>query len=245
MPELTPEEQKTAADKKAADDAAAAAASNGEETVTMKKSELDKIQSDLENYKNMGIKYKNDRNLPDPEQPGQGSAPSGGAALDEKKVAEIATQASASVVRKKEQKNATSRFLKDNPDYIKDENWQALLPFITIKGEDQDEDAIYARLQDAVLTHKRRTGQLETYLADQRAEAQRQAEINAQVNLGASAGGVGGKVNPQGVQKAAPGSTVEMGRNFGHSEEKLEEALNDIGPRTSDGFVLDVTKPKK
>lgn len=215
-----------------------------DDVVTIKKSDLKKIEEDRDNYRDglLAEKTKN-KNLPgnDGGNNGGGNSP---AALDEKKVEEIATNAVHQVSKKTAEKNAKARFFKTNPEYLDDKVWQELLPHVAISKDDNDEDAIMSRLEDAVLVHKRRTGKLDEYLEQQRQNAQRQAEIDAQVNMGRNGGGVGGKANQGGGPKVVPESTAEMGRHFGHSSEHLEESIKNTPKGEEGGFVLDITKPK-
>src|SRR3990167_5329187 len=116
---------KAAADKATADAAAAAAAAGngsgaGEETVTIKKSDLKKIEEDRDNYKaGLLAKKADERNLggdgkgAGDGKGGEGAGQGGGSAtIDEKKVGEIATASTTKVLRDASEKTAKRAFLK-------------------------------------------------------------------------------------------------------------------------------------
>src|SRR3990167_4387630 len=115
---------KAAADKAAADAAAAAAAGagdgkgggDGEETVTMKKSDLKKIEEDRDNYrKGLLAKKADERNLEGAGgQGGQGGGQGAGAA-DEKKISETATVATNKALRSASERTAKRAFLMEHP----------------------------------------------------------------------------------------------------------------------------------
>src|SRR3990167_4143602 len=105
---------KAAADKATADAAAAAAAAGngsgaGEETVTMKKSDLKKIEEDRDNYKaGLLAKKADERDLHNKGGAGAGDgkggsegagAPPAAAVIDEKKVGEVASAAANKTMR--------------------------------------------------------------------------------------------------------------------------------------------------
>jgi hypothetical protein len=237
------DDAKIAADKKAADDAAKAAAGGGgnEDTITIKKADWEKTQSDLKNYQTGLINEKTKNKTLD--GAGNESAPSG--AMDEKKVQEIAIAAANSRDHKKNEKGAIKRFVIAHPEYGDDANWQQLIPlYKPVSGKD-DEDSILADLEDAVLAHKRRTGKLSEYLAEQAEAARHQAEIDANVNLGQGGGGVGQRVNTdnRNSQATVPQSTVEMGARFGHDKETIEQGLKEM-PKTPEGYTIPIGSKK-
>ena len=235
---------KAAADKKAADDAAAAAGGDGE-TITIKKKDWEKTNSDLENYKTGLLNKKAaDRTLS--QNADNGSQNNSSAALDEKKITEIAIKATKATTHSTNEKAAIKQFLAKHADYTEDKNWAELLPFLPANINKDDPAAIVDAMEGAVLLHKRSTGKLDEYMAEQAVTARREAEMNAQVNMGFGAGGNGQKLN-QGNQTDKPAeSTVEMGKRFGHDAEKLEKGLKETPKNPEGGFSIDVTKkPKK
>jgi hypothetical protein len=231
---------KAAVDKKAADDAAAAA--GGDDTITIKKKDWEKTNSDLDNYRTGLINKKaNDRSLDSNSGVVEGA---GGATLDEKKVIEIATKASQANMHKANEKAAIKEFLKTHSDYTEDKNWQELLPYLPKINYD-DPAAIVDAMEGAVLLHKRSSGTLDTYLAEQREAAKREGEMNANVNLGFGAGGNGQRINQGDQTGKLPESTVKMGEHFGHDEAKLTESLKEIGKNDEGAFEINVRAPKK
>lgn len=262
----TPEEEaklkldKEAADKKVADDAAkkaaddeaakkAAGGGGDDETVTIKKKDWEKTNSDLDNYRTGLINKKTqDRTLDQNAGGGNNDAGNGGGAptLDEKRVTEIATKATQATTHKANEKAAIKQFLKTHADYTEDKNWAELLPFLPANINKDDPAAIVDAMEGAVLLHKRATGKLDTYLADQAEKAKQEAEMNARVDLGFGAGGIGHRANQGNQADKVPETTIEMGKRFGHDADKLEKDLKEIPKNPEGGYSIDVTKkPKK
>lgn len=249
-------DKKIADDKKAADDAKASAdkkaaddtANNGDETVTIKKKDWEKTNSDLDNYRTGLINKKTQDRTLDPEsEPGNNNAGNGGTpTLDEKKVIEIATRTSQATSHKANEKTAIKQFLKTHPDYTEDKNWQELLPFLP-KGINKDDPAaIIDAMEGAVLLHKRATGKLDEYLSERAETIKREADMNAQINMGFGAGGIGAKTNSGNQADKVAESTIDMGKRFGHSAEDIEATLKDVPKSPEGGFQIDVTrKPAK
>ena len=164
----------TAAAKAAADAAAAAAgagngAGDGGETITMKKSEAEKLKSDLQqsnsdrdNYKKIGLQKKADER--DLHGAGGDGGQGGGAAIDEKKVGEIASAATTKVLRDAGEKVAKREFLHDHPEYIEDVQWTGLMSHLTFRGGEVTKEEVRDRMEAALLEHKRSTGKLEEHL---------------------------------------------------------------------------------
>ena len=202
---------KAAADKAASDAAATAAAAgagkgaggDGEETVTMKKSDLQKIEADRDNYK-AGLlgKKADERNLH-----GEGAGAGGGAgagagggaaAIDEKKINETATAAANQALRSSSERTAKRAFLRIHPEYLDDVQWNQMLPFLTFRGTELAHDEVLDRMEAAVLEHKRSTGKLNEYMEQQRAQGVQEGRIQAEVGAGRGTGGAGGDRNEGG-----------------------------------------------
>ena len=206
---------KAAADKVAADAAAAGAggAGAGEETVTIKKSELEKIKSDRDNYqKGLLQKKADERNLGN--EGGQGGEGAGqGAAsnvIDEKKINETATAAARKTMRDAGEKTAKREFLKNHPEYVDDVQWQTLMTHLTFKGGELTHDEVVDRMEAALLEHKRTTGKLEEHLNSEREKARQAGRVEGQFDNTRSAGGSGdrneagkgGGLSPKGEEMA-------------------------------------------
>ena len=196
-----------AAAKAAADAAAKAAADaagnegggeggEGEEKVTMKKSEVEKLQADLiksnedrDNYKKGLLQKKADeRNLG-----GEGQGEDGGAGniIDEKKVGEIATVATNKALRAVSEKTAKRAFLQAHPEYVDDAQWTALMSNLTFKGTELTHDDVLGRMDAALLEHKRSTGKLEEYLKEEHERGVREGRIQGEFRSGHGTGGAG------------------------------------------------------
>ena len=190
-----------AAAKVAADAAAAAAAAaagngggsgDGEETITMKKSDLKKIEEDRDNYKRIGLQKKADeRNLHGDGKGGDGGGQGGGSAIDEKKVGEVATAATTKVLRDAGEKSAKREFLHDHPDYIDDGQWTSLMAHLTFKGGEVTKEEVRDRMEAALLEHKRSTGKLEEHLKSEHERGVREGRIQAEAGSGRGTGGAG------------------------------------------------------
>lgn len=182
---------KAAADQATADAAATAAASAaGEETVTIKKSDLKKIEDDRDNYKNIGLQKKADeRNL---HGGGEGGG-SGGTAgqVDEKKIAEAATAATNKVLRDASERTAKRIFLQKHPEYVDDGQWAALVSNLSFKGTELTHDEVVDRMEAALFEHKRSTGKLDEYLKSEHERGVAEGRIQAEAGFGRGTGAAG------------------------------------------------------
>jgi len=206
------------------------------ETVTMKKSELDKLQSDLkksnedrDNYKKVALGKKADeRNLGGGqgggEGAGQGGGQGGGNVIDEKKVGEVASSAANKVMRDASERTAKRAFLKAHPEYLDDAQWTALMSHFAFKGGELTYEDVLDRMEAAVLEHKRSTGKLDEYLKSEHDRGVREGRI--QGNLEGAGAGTGG-----------PGDRGEGGKGAG--------ALSPKGEEMARAMHVDLEKVKK
>lgn len=193
-----------------------------EETVTLKKSEHDKLVSDLNNYKTGLINRKaGDRSGGEGGEGGQGS---GDKPLDQKKVEEISTAAASKVLSQKATKDANKQFLSGHAEYLDDKQWQELLTHYHPKRGTLAPEDILEDFEDAVLAHKRSSGQLETYLNDQAEKRRKLAEANAAAEAGREAGSNGQRTSGGGTGGATltPDGQA-MAQRFGHDPKKVAE----------------------
>ena len=191
---------KAAADKAAADAAAAAEAkakadAGGEETITMKKSELKKIEEDRDNYKKGLLQKKADERNLDGAGAGAGGGTGGGqggsAVIDEKKVGEVASAAVTKTLRGASEKTAKRSFLTAHPEYADDAQWTAFLSHLTFRGTEVTHDDVADRMEAALLEHKRSTGKLEDHLKSEHERGVREGRIQEQTGSGQGTGGAG------------------------------------------------------
>lgn len=229
---------KAAADKTATDAAAAAAAAGngggeGEETVTIKKSDLKKIEEDRDNYKKGLLSKKADeRNLGGD----GGTGGDKGNIIDEKKVGEIATAATNKAMRDAGEKTAKRAFLTAHPEYIDDVQWTALMSHLTFKGGEVTYDDITNRMEAAILEHKRSTGKLDEYLKSEHERGVREGRIQGELGSGLGTGGAGDKnEGGKGAGTLSP-KGEEMARAMHTDPEKVKKV--DI----SKDNVIDVLK---
>ena len=184
---------KAAADKAAADAAAAAAVkakadAEGEETITMKKSELKKIEEDRDNYKKGLLQKKADERNFDGADKGGGQ---GADAMDEKKISETATVATNKALRAAGEKTAKRAFLTAHPEYADDAQWTAFLSHLTFRGTEVTHDDVADRMEAAILEHKRSTGKLDEYLKSEHERGVREGRIQGELGSGQGTGGAG------------------------------------------------------
>src|SRR3990167_7452625 len=187
---------KAVADKATADVAAAAAAkakadAEGEETITMKKSELKKIEEDRDNYKKMGLQKKADEREFKGAGGGQGEGQGGSAVIDEKKVGEVASAAVTKTLRAASEKTAKRAFLTAHPEYADDAQWTSLLTHLTFRGTEMTHDEVADRMEAAILEHKRSTGKLDEYLKSEHERGVREGRIQGELGSGQGTGGAG------------------------------------------------------
>lgn len=212
---------KAAADKKAVDDTAAAAAAaaagngngggDGEETVTIKKSDLKKIEEDRDNYKaGLLAKKADERDLHDKGGKGAGDG-KGAGVVDEAKVAETATAAANKALRTASEKTAKRAFLAAHPEYVEDAQWTGLMANLTFRGTEVTHDEVVDRMEAALLEHKRSTGKLDEHLKAEHERGVRDGQIRAEAGMGRGTGGAGDRneggkgvgLSPKGLEMAA------------------------------------------
>lgn len=189
------------------------------ETVTMKKSELEKLQSDLkksnedrDNYRTVALGKKADeRNLGGGQGGGEGGGQgAGGNVIDEKKIGEVALGAANKAIRDVSEKSAKRAFLKAHPEYLDDKAWTDLMSHFAFKGGELTQEEVLDRMDAALFEHKRSTGKLDEHLAQERERGIREGRI--QGNLEGAGSGTGG-----------PGDRGEGGKGAGTLSPKGEE----------------------
>ena len=200
---------KAAADKAAADAAAAAEAkakadAGGEETITIKKSELKKIEEDRDNYKKMGLQKKADEREFKGAGGGQGEGQGGSAVIDEKKVGEVASAAVTKTLRAASEKTARRAFLTAHPEYADDAQWTALVSHLTFRGTEMTHDEVADRMEAALLEHKRSTGKLSEHLQSEHERGVREGRIQGEIGSGHGTGGAGDKNEGAGSGNLSP-----------------------------------------
>src|SRR3990167_3592238 len=151
----------------------------GDDTVTIKKAEWEKVQSDRDNYRDGLLKKKADERDFKKEE-SQGSSAGEANVIDEKKISEFASAAANKSLREASERSARHSFLKDHPEYIADDQWTDLMSHFTLKGNELTKEEVQDRMEAAVLEHKRSTGKLNEYLEGQRERALKQGRIEGQ-----------------------------------------------------------------
>jgi hypothetical protein len=203
-----------AADKAAADAAAAAAAGNGagggEETVTMKKSDLKKIEDDRDNYKK-GLLARKAEERPLENAGGHDAGAGASNVIDEKKVGEIVVTAINKTFRDASDISAKRVFLAAHPEYVDDTQWTGLMSNLTFKGGEKTHEDVLNRMDAALFEHKRSIGKLEEHLRAEHDRGVREGRIQGEVGAGRGTGDAGdrndggkgtGSLSPKGEEMA-------------------------------------------
>lgn len=207
----------------AGDGGAGQGAGAADETVTIKKSELDQIKSDRDNYKTGLLGKKADERSLDGKGGQEGAGDGGGDGegdgkgnvaaieIDEKKIGEIASTAANKSIRTASERTAKRSFLTAHPEYVDDSEWTNLMAHLTFKGNELTHEDIVGRMEAAVLEHKRSTGKLDEYLKSEHERGVREGRIQAEVGSGHGTGGAGdrneggkgaGSLSPKGIEMA-------------------------------------------
>lgn len=200
----------------------------GDEDVTMKKSEVEKLQADLkksnedrDNYRTGLLQKKADeRNLG-----GDGKGDQGGGTgnvIDEDKVSEVATIATNKALRNASEKTAKRVFLQAHPEYVDDAQWTALMSNLTFKGTESTHDDVLDRMEAALFEHKRSTGKLEEHLKAEHERGVREGRIQAEVGSGYDTGGAGDRNEGRSGGALSP-KGEEMSRRMHTDPEKVKK----------------------
>ncbi len=212
----------------------------GEEgTVTIKKSELDKIKSDRDNYREMGLDKKaKDRELKRKEvqeggeggdvDKGGGEAGGGTATIDETRAAEIARKEVDSYgekAAKSNQQRASKIFLSTHKEYLDDSLWNDMMSNFHTTGNEATVEDYGDRLEAALLEHKRRTGKLQEYLDSERERGRQEGKTEAEAGSGRQAGGVGDKSEGQ-----PSGQLSEKGKEIAKGVKLDPEKVEKVDP---------------
>lgn len=237
---------KAAADKAAADKAAAdAAAAAGDETVTIKKSELEKIKSDRDNYKaSLLVKKADERGLGGDggKKDDKGGGGDGQPQIDTKEIVTQASTAVLSTLADSNEKRAKRKFLRDHPEYLEDAAWAELMTHWSSKRGKATVEDILEDFEDTVILHKRSTGKLDEYLKSERErgrlEGRREAEIRDLHGAGGAGerqggGEAGAKLTPEGEQ---------MAQRMHVDPKKAAEIQKELPRSDEGGYVLPVGK---
>jgi len=234
---------KAVADKAAADAAAAATgagngAGDGEETVTMKKADLKKIEEERDNYKKgLLAKKADERELKPGAAAAAAAAGAGAAVIDEKKIAETASAAASKTMRDAAERTAKRAFLQAHPEYVDDSAWASLMSHLTFKGKEITHDEIADRMEAAVLEHKRSTGKLDEYLKSERERGVREGRIQERIDAGHGSG--------QGDRNdgRAAGALTPKGEEMARAMHTDVEQVKKVDP--SKDNVIDLFAPRK
>jgi hypothetical protein len=202
---------------------AEAAKGGDEETVTIKKSEFEKIQSDRDNYRTAALKKKADeRSLDDKGGKDDGDDEDEENVIDEKKVSDLATASARKVQREASERIAKRSFLVAHPEYVDDGEWTGLLAQLTFKGDELTVDDVQDRMEAALFEHKRKTGKLEEHLKVERERSVQEGRIRGNIEFGYQAGGQGDR-NNAGDDGKMSAKALEMSQRMHVDPEKFKK----------------------
>ena len=196
--------------------------------IKVKKSQIHKLASDRNNYRKATLDKKaTERELNNKGGDGKGGDDNKGAAtVDETKVKEIATSAANTAVSdiyKSNENRAKRAFLKAHGEYLDDAQWTALMSnFHSKRGKVTPEDVL-EDMEDALLVHKRGTGELDKHLEKMREQGRNEGRIDAELNTGHNAGGAGDRNGGAGTAGKLSPKGEEMARGMHVDPEKVKK----------------------
>jgi len=210
-----------------------------EEKVSISKTEWDKINRDLNNYREGLLQKKaEERTI---EKKDEIKSPDIKIDINEEKIQEITNKAQAgtiSLLEKENERLAIKSFLRDHPEYTDDTEWGQLISNYSPRHGKLSPQGILDDFENAVLLHKKETGKLDSYLQSYREKGRQEGAIEQRISSGYNAGGTGERgAGSSGEQKVSARS-IEMAKNM-HIDPKSLEVNND------QQSVIDVTQRRK
>jgi len=196
----------------------------GEETVTIKKSDLKKIESDRDNYRE-GLLAKKASERSIDKEGGGSKGGDGGTAIDEAKVTEIAKAQVSAALAETHQSNenrAKLIIMKRHGELVDDANWVNFISHFTGKHGKATVEDIVDDFEDAMLLYKKSTGKLDEHLKSERERGIREGRIQAELGSG---------------HTTDAGDKNDSGKSPGFSSQKGEEIAR--------GMHIDPEKSKK
>ena len=192
-----------------------------DEVVSIKKSELEKIKSDRDNYKQATLSKKtSERKLGKQDDGGEEDkkvVPSATIDIDTVKTAarEVFQEAQGQT-EKENEKEALDKLVELHPEYKDDSAYNDLMSDFASKRGKRKVENIMKDLEDAVLLNKKRTGKLDEYLNSERERGKQEGRTEGQISNAMNAGSVGDRSNagrPSTTKLSPEGE--RMARNMG------------------------------
>lgn len=221
-----------------------------EETVTIKKSELDRINNDLENYRKATLDRKaaeREAKKKEAEEAAKNTANEAGQSnsitLDEKKIKEIVQQAQTSTINifeKANEKAAIKEFMGVHKELLDDATWTDFISDYSPRRGKTSKEEILEDFQDAMLVYMRRIGKLDEYLKKEAERMQEFNNANHRANIGHNAGSRGDGSSSGGSDNARITPTLErVSSHFKHDPKEIAKV--DV----SKDSEINVFTPKK
>lgn len=172
-----------------------------DEVVSIKKSELEKIKSDRENYRQATLKKKAEERKLGKQEDGEGDNEKKQddgqkSTLDVETVKGLvrdALQENKSQTEKENEKEAQLELIKLHPEYSDDAAYSSLMQDFSGKRGKQNVKVIMQDLEDAILLNKHRTGKLDEFLNSERERGRREGRVEGQISSAMGTGSVGDK----------------------------------------------------
>lgn len=218
------------------------------ETVTIKKSELEKIKTDRDNYKaGLLAKKAEDRQLGGDggKKDDKGGDGGGQPAVDPKEIAAQASTAVLSTLGTTNENRAKLKFLRDHSEYVDDAAWADMMTDFSKKRGNASVEDVLDDLGDAHILRLRRLGKLEEHLKSERERGRQEGERAAAERDFRAAGGAGQPAGGGGQPaKLSPeGEVIAKGM---HVDPEAAAKIQTELPRSDEGgYQLPVGKPRK
>lgn len=190
-----------------------------DEVVSIKKSELEKIKSDRDNYKKATLSKKiSERKLGQSDGEEDNKTSSNEATIDIETIKEAAKQVfqEGQVQTEKEnEKEALEKLVELHPEYKDDSAYNDLMSDFASKRGKRKVENIMKDLEDAVLLNKKRTGKLDEYLNFERERVRQEGRAEGQLSSAMGAGNVGDRSNAGRSSAKMTPEGERMARNMG------------------------------
>jgi len=210
------------------------AGNDGEETVTIKKSDLAKIESDRDNYRTVALKKKADERANGDEKD---DTTNNSGDADVTRLVDERVGAFQQETYKSHERRAQRALLQLHPEYADDASYTDLMSDFTSKRGKATSEDIIEDMEDAILLHKRRTGKLDEYMKSERERGRAEGRMDSQVNLGKTLGGTGDR-NEKSTDTPLSAKGLEMAQGMHVNPTKAAQ----VDPRKDNVIDLSVKK---
>lgn len=168
--------------------------SNQGETLEELQARLAKVEAERDNYREAVIKKRDLEKQQKEETPPAGNE--GSDTLTKDEVSDLVKQGIGeyqTTHRKAMQSKAIERVLSQegHKEYADDNNWSRAIDNLNLTGNEVTVEDYEARIKEAILLDKHRTGKLDEYIESEKKRAEQLGQYRATVGIGLEAGGTG------------------------------------------------------